>query len=426
MFEIIQDQMSNEFLSGGLVLMILGTILAYGRVLPLKLWVFVRRRIITTVDILDDDEAFFWMTKWLAQHRYTTETSRLLTVSTKQGVDSNAPKMVNGDGCYVSIPEIIFSPAPGRHLLKFERHWLLLDRQRRNVDHNGSQGHRETFTLHTFCRDRSMIRRLIYTAQKAAFPPGSTDITICAPHYETWAVIGNRPPRPPNSVVLDKGVMANLESLIDEFLESRDWYISKGIPYQIGFLFHGPPGNGKTSTALALASQFKCSIYLAKLTGIGDQSLRKLFSAIPAGAIVLIEDVDSIFSPISSSEGDVGGNKVVSSDIFNTLTFSGFLNAMDGIMGADGRILIMTTNHKDQLNPALIRKGRIDHEILFDNATAHQAECMFLKFFPGKDPMMFAVSGEGLPMTELQGALIEHRDDPVAAARALLKLKVAA
>jgi chaperone BCS1 len=421
MFETLQEQMQNQFLSGGLVLMIFGAILAYSRMIPLRLWWWLRRRIITTVDVPDDDEAFGWLNKWLAQHPYSTKKSRLLTISTRQ-TGNGEPQLINKASGpeRITAPEVVFSPAPGRHFIKFEGRWLMLDRQRRQVDHSGRTGHRELFTLHTFCRDRNLIRRLVAEAKSVAFPPDSTDITICAPNYACWNVIGERPPRPLGSVILDEGVQEDLIEKIDEFVKSRDWYLSKGIPYQMGFLFYGPPGNGKTSTALTLASHFKCAVYLAKLAGLGDQTMRQLFSNIPRGALVLLEDVDSIFTPVVEE-----GPQLKSNDIFNTLTLSGFLNAMDGIMGADGRVLIMTTNHKEKLNPALIRKGRIDHQILFDNATAYQAEKMFLKFFPDEDPRLFIESGEGNSMAELQSVLIEHRDNPAAAVRALLRSNAA-
>ncbi len=44
----------------------------------------------------------------------------------------------------------------------------------------------------------------------------------------------------------------------------------------------------------------------------------------------------------------------------NALTFSGFLNAIDGVRSQEGRIIIMTTNYKEKLDPALLRPGRVD------------------------------------------------------------------
>ena len=65
----------------------------------------------------------------------------------------------------------------------------------------------------------------------------------------------------------------------------------------------------------------------------------------------------------------------------SSVTFSGLLNALDGVASSEERIIFMTTNHYDRLDPALIRPGRVDiHEIL-DDAHGEQAERLFRKFY---------------------------------------------
>ena len=63
------------------------------------------------------------------------------------------------------------------------------------------------------------------------------------------------------------------------------------------------------------------------------------------------------------------------------LTFSGILNALDGITAAEGRLLYMTTNHKENLDPALIRPGRIDRQLEFKHTTRDQLQGMFEHFY---------------------------------------------
>lgn len=63
------------------------------------------------------------------------------------------------------------------------------------------------------------------------------------------------------------------------------------------------------------------------------------------------------------------------------MTFSGLLNALDGVASSEERIIFMTTNHYDKLDPALIRPGRVDvHELLGD-AVGEQAKRLFVKFY---------------------------------------------
>ncbi|MFN5919315.1 MAG: hypothetical protein ACK48K_21380, partial [Planctomycetota bacterium] len=74
---------NNQIFSGGLVLMVGGALLAYFRQVPAQIYQFVRRRVITEIDILDRDPAFQWIEKWLAQHTYAKNRARSLTVKTE-------------------------------------------------------------------------------------------------------------------------------------------------------------------------------------------------------------------------------------------------------------------------------------------------------------------------------------------------------
>jgi mitochondrial chaperone BCS1 len=83
-----------------------------------------------------------------------------------------------------------------------------------------------------------------------------------------------------------------------------------------------------------------------------------------------VEDVDAFFNAREKVESKI------------EVSFSGLLNAMDGVAAQEGRILILTTNHREKLDAALIRPGRIDKQLELANATAEQAKALFLRFFP--------------------------------------------
>lgn len=65
----------------------------------------------------------------------------------------------------------------------------------------------------------------------------------------------------------------------------------------------------------------------------------------------------------------------------SSVTFSGLLNALDGVASSEERIIFMTTNHYDKLDPALIRPGRVDIHELLDDAAGEQAERLYRKFY---------------------------------------------
>eukprot|EP00178_Gracilaria_changii_P024015 TRINITY_DN7249_c0_g1_i1.p1 TRINITY_DN7249_c0_g1~~TRINITY_DN7249_c0_g1_i1.p1 ORF type:complete len:110 (-),score=7.69 TRINITY_DN7249_c0_g1_i1:646-975(-) len=108
-----------------------------------------------------------------------------------------------------------------------------------------------------------------------------------------------------------------------------------GIPYKRSYLFYGPPGTGKSSLAQAVAAEIQFSICFVNCSDkINDFNFNKLLNTAPKKSIILVEDVDSIFSERKNADNN------------NQLTFSGFLNAIDGVRSQEGRIIIMTTNYK--------------------------------------------------------------------------------
>lgn len=65
----------------------------------------------------------------------------------------------------------------------------------------------------------------------------------------------------------------------------------------------------------------------------------------------------------------------------SSVTFSGFLNALDGVASGEERIIFLTTNHPERLDPALIRPGRVDLSLKIDDADPSQAKQLFMRFY---------------------------------------------
>lgn len=191
-------------------------------------------------------------------------------------------------------------------------------------------------------------------------------------------------------------------SKIDFFLKNREWYVRKGIPYTLGFLLYGKPGCGKTSFIKALLNYTKRHCINIKLTDNFDlDSLKDVIQKekiedyiIPNNNRILVfEDIDCMGQMVKRrkdtdelvsnnisfdeevllqnlSEKDKENIKKVLAvknkercNSKNNLSY--FLNILDGLVEGDGRIIIMTTNKPDALDPALIRPGRIDEKIEF-------------------------------------------------------------
>ena len=176
------------------------------------------------------------------------------------------------------------------------------------------------------------------------------------------------------SVILPKADKDYIMEDISEFTsdEVASFYKKHGIPYKRSYLFHGVPGAGKTSLIQALAGKYKRDIYVINPTGprMTDATLKSAFvQASSKHSLIIVEDIDALFS-IDRRSLIHGSN----------LTFSGLLNALDGVGGGNGLLLILTTNHRERLDPALIRSGRVDIEIKFNHATHEQMEAIFRSF----------------------------------------------
>jgi len=141
-----------------------------------------------------------------------------------------------------------------------------------------------------------------------------------------------------------------------------------------------------------------------------DDRLAHILAVVPPRCVVLLEDIDFAVSPATAPDaaGPYAGVMRVS--------FSGLLNALDGVVATEERIIFMTTNHYNKLPRVLVRPGRVDLSVYIGLASKAQLRHMFLRFFIGEETMadQFAATaeGEGLSMAELQGFFMFFKDKP--------------
>ncbi len=397
-FTFVSDQLTqNQFLSGGAMLAVLGIGFAYLRNIPGQLYNWLRRRFVLRIDILDRDEAFKWLVAWLAVHPYCNRC-RLISIKT-----SNS-KLFGGSGNKDTKKRIILSPAPGPHFFFYKKRLVILRRSRQEGGdlQAGLLGIQEKFDLTIFSRDISLVNSLLEEAREIANPEDSTMVNIYRAEWSTWILARKQPTRDLSSIVLNGNNKEILIEDIKDFQSSESWYKRTGVPYRRGYLLHGPPGNGKSSIVIALASELNLNICVLTLSskGINDEKLMTLCSEMPANSLILLEDIDCACIGRETEEGE--------------LSLSGLLNAIDGITATEGRIMFMTTNNIEKLDPAIIRPGRCDLNIQFNNSTQTQAEGLFLTFYPNLKVKAkeFGIRVKGISMAHLQGLLIKGKNDP--------------
>jgi mitochondrial chaperone BCS1 len=403
----------NQFLSGGLVLMIVGGVLYYLKRIPGILYDLVERFFIVKIEILDDDEAYQWMQVWLAKRlRKNLSVSVLTKRNNPRNPDEEEP--VNAGKIK---PTIHLVPAVGIYYFRYRGCFVTLSRDRQENNTPLSPGgeasvsmlrNKESFTLRIFSRDRDLARILVEECRDRAIPDDDK-VDIMIANFGYWQVGTRVRPRPVASVILDRTQADELRADMTEFLASRNWYRAIGVPYRRGYLLYGPPGNGKTSVVKALAGELNMSIYLMMLSDrdMNDSRINELLAKVPEKSILLLEDIDCAFIQRKKNSNKDG------------VTFSGLLNALDGVASAEGRIIVMTTNYIERLDPALIRPGRADVKLAFENATADQARRLFERFFPDyahrTADFADAIEDRQFSMATLQDYLMLHRSDPEAA-----------
>ncbi|KAI0926374.1 hypothetical protein AcV5_008856 [Taiwanofungus camphoratus] len=373
----------NPYFQAGFGLMGVGVGLGALRQAVLFSSIALRRRMLVSLEISNKDPAYEWFLAWMAQRSAAASQatvkpwsmsswvrSHQLSVQTAQEQRKNGSSSVN----------FKLVAAPGTHWLKYRRAWIQVKRERETRSQQLMSGIPwETVTLTTLSRDRNMFPELLSEARDMAMRAQEGKLVIHTAWGIEWRPFGQpRRKRPLNSVVLADGIAERLEDDVKAFLQRRKWYEDRGIPYRRGYLLHGPPGSGKSSFIQALAGALSYDICLLNLSerGLADDKLIHLLSNTPERSFVLIEDVDAAFNKRVQTSAD---------GYQSSVTFSGFLNALDGVASGEERIIFMTTNHPEQLDPALIRPGRVDLSLLIDDATPEQARRLFERFYGGGD-----------------------------------------
>jgi chaperone BCS1 len=214
-----------------------------------------------------------------------------------------------------------------------------------------------------------------------------------------------------DTIFIEDGIKNKLLNHLDKFYSSENWYHERGIPYQTGICLHGPAGTGKTSIVKGLASYYNKNLCILRSSEI--DKLPIALKRLPEDSFIVIEDIDTSsivmernpeesleealynlgkkvvknneekevgvsIDDIPSKEGrfttdDPGpapksttksdNPKVAATALIPSYTkvlLSDVLNAMDGLISIEKRVIIFTTNHLDKLDRALIRPGRID------------------------------------------------------------------
>ncbi|KAH7303608.1 BCS1 N terminal-domain-containing protein [Stachybotrys elegans] len=379
-----------------------------------RIWGCIEKYLMSSVKICTDDEIYNMIMAWIAKQNFSQRSRRFIVNTNinsrswflwsynKNGEDSD-------EGDNESKKPLCYTPSFGTHYFWYQGHLLVFERQdNRDQASYLSASEREELSISCFCRDSSVIKALLLEARedylkkdvkKTLIYRGASGGPDSGP---SWQRCMARTTRPFSTVILNEKTKKELIDDVTDYLDpaTRRWYSNRGIPYRRGYLLHGPPGTGKSSLSLALAGFFQLRIYIVSLSSMAasEEHLSTLFADLPRKCVVLLEDIDSaglthtredddsdedatsvVDDGAATSRVKVKGKKVLATRNVPTqrLSLSGLLNILDGVASQEGRVLIMTTNHIEKLDKALIRPGRVDMTVKFGLADSDMSASIF-------------------------------------------------
>lgn len=419
---------------------VFGSTFVWGRA-SAQIWELIDTHLVSSVRVRTDDEIYNIIIAWISKQSFAQRSRKFIAntninsreyYSYDSDSDDSDDEGLDRDEDEDDLDAAIkapgkqkplhYTPAEGSHYFFFGYNLMLFQRDQGKERSSpwSSNSSREELVISSFGRNPDALKRLLSEA-RAEYLKKDKDKTIiyrgAAGSFggdPSWQRCMSRSSRPLSTVILDEKVKKDLINDVNDYLNpaTRRWYANRGIPYRRGYLLYGPPGTGKSSLSLALAGHFRMRIYIVSLSSVvaNEESLASLFVDLPKKCLVLLEDIDSaglthtrddedapaandsapaqtrmrLGSPDnddgSSEAGDVplvpstsgGGGR---------LSLSGLLNILDGVASQEGRLLVMTTNHLEKLDKALVRPGRVDRIVHFGLADYDMAASIFRSIY---------------------------------------------
>ncbi len=401
----VMDQINNnDFFAGFVGASILVPIFYYLRGLPPIISKFLYRQFTVRVSISNNEESFYYLGYWLQTRRRFSRFRNLRLTSPDRYSDSDS---YIDDEKDQKAP--LLQPGVGWHWFFYG--WRLVVIQR-NLSETQTTNllNKEDYNFVIFGRNPQVFQRILEEAT-AQFNE-KDKVTTRNWVNNHWRYGQEKDRRPIETIFLPAEQKARIIKDLTWFYESRAWYQERGIPYHRGYLFHGEPGTGKTSLTYALASHFKKTLFSLSLTDVeGDKDFLSALAYADEG-IILLEDIDVVKATLDREIMKKEGQEPA--DGFKGLSLAGILNGLDGVMTPDDCVIIMTTNHAERLDPALIRSGRVDLQEEIKPLEKEQVQEMVLRFFNDKKlaDKMAARLKSPIPGATLQGLLIQNLRTP--------------
>jgi mitochondrial chaperone BCS1 len=398
MLSILKNMLTgqNQFAAGGLMLMIIGGLSVYLRAVPERLWYWLVHHTTMMITVNNDDAAFVWVKEWFLEQDFLKRIRHLDLDTTMRN------------------ERISMIPAPGLHWFWYLGRPFQVWFSRHESTHERAARRTEEFTFRTVGRNRPFLQQFVDDVVSCHLRRLGVQSYLYV-YDDGWDYVEGYAPRSLDSVVLEPGEKEHLLEDVTRFRKARQRYQGLGVPYHRGYLFYGPPGTGKTSLVSALAAHFGLSIYTINLTDFNDRTLMSAVNRVSVNSVLLFEDIDCMRdskSRAANVEERDGKSSAASGNSANQngVTLSGLLNVLDGFYAPTNVLFVMTTNHIEALDQALLRPGRIDYKLYLGKASDRQKIELYRRFFPEASAIeaqeFVAGSRPAATMAEFQGLLL--------------------
>jgi ATP-dependent Zn protease len=409
----IKNQLStNQFFSAAAFASVLTAVLMTLKGVPKRIWDRIVR--ITTYKsvVYQTDELYYSLTEWFNEiHKGKVRNVEVTTKSKDDERNDSFPSTLEDSDFIKSKKGSYVTEMPIDDYFYFWRNRRLIKvtygREKLENASDLKSAYLKNYTFSGIFAAKA-IRELLnevmnkYAAKKEPYFYQSQH------HYfNRLSKVGGKPLK---EVVLHPDARNKIVSDIEGWIKSKGEYERRGIPYKRGHCYYGPPGTGKTTLVKSIAKEYGFNIFSINLNKSTDEDILYLLREIDPGSILLFEDIDAFFD---------GRKKLGEKEKDSGVSFSGFLNALDGVVEMNGILVIITTNHVEKMDPALMRAGRIDTKVEISYSSGREISEYLSIFYDQK----ISIKAQGhLPMVDVQNVCLENKSSSKEAVKILENL----